>query len=96
MSAQFVRVAETDRLAISLTIDGVRATALAGDTVLTALLTNGRRVRSGEFDGAPRAGFCVMGACQDCWVSLGDGTRKRACTTAVVDGMVVSTGAPRG
>lgn len=94
MSAQFRRVAETGRPAVAFTIDGMRATALAGDTVLTALLTNGRRVRTGEFDGAPRAGFCVMGACQDCWVSLGDGTRKRACTTPVAEGMAVLTGVP--
>ena len=30
-----------------------------------------------------------MGACQDCWVVLEDGSRARACTTEVWDGMRV-------
>ena len=33
-----------------------------------------------------------MGACQDCWVTLADGRRLRACTTAVLPGMAVETG----
>ena len=44
----------------------------------------------------PRAGFCLMGACQDCWVWLADGARVRACTTPVADGMHVLTQAPPG
>ena len=41
-----------------------------------------------------RAGFCLMGACQDCWVWLADGPRVRACTTPVAEGMHVLTHAP--
>jgi len=37
----------------------------------------------------PRAGFCLMGACQDCWVALTDGRRLRACTTLAEDGMAL-------
>ena len=33
-----------------------------------------------------------MGACQDCWISLADGRRLRACTTPVRDGMAIDTG----
>ena len=66
--ARFVRVAEKARAKVALTIDGVACTALAGDTVLTALLVNGARVRDSEFGDGTRAGFCLMGACQDCWV----------------------------
>jgi NADH dehydrogenase/NADH:ubiquinone oxidoreductase subunit G len=32
-----------------------------------------------------------MGACQDCWVALEDGTRLRACTSFVGDGMRIVT-----
>ena len=88
---QFRRLAETDRAPIRLTVDGQAVAALAGDTVLTALLTVGRRARSSEFGDGPRAGFCLMGACQDCWVTLGDGRRARACTTPAEDGMAVTT-----
>lgn len=82
---------ETDRTPVEVRIDGERVSCLAGDTLLTAMLLNGRLLRHSEFGDGPRAGFCNMGACQDCWLSLGSGERVRACTTAVRDGMVVST-----
>ena len=88
---QFRRLAGTDRPRVRLVIDGRPCEALAGDTLLTALLTNGRRLRMSEFGDGPRAGFCLMGACQDCWVALADGTRLRACTSFVADGMHVVT-----
>lgn len=85
------RVAETRRPTLSFTLDGRPATALAGDTLLTAVLTHAERLRVSEFSGAPRAGFCMMGACQDCWMQLEDGTRVRACSTPVAAGMRVRT-----
>ncbi len=88
---QFVRVAESARRSLTIFVDGVAVTALAGDTLLTALLTSGRRLRDSEFGDGPRAGFCLMGACQDCWVSLDGGRRVRACTTPAADGMRVET-----
>ena len=92
--ARFVRLAETDRRALTLHIDGQPATALAGDTLLVALLSHGRRVRDSEFGDGPRAGFCLMGACQDCWVWTPAGERLRACSTTVEAGMAVLTRAP--
>ncbi|MFM0737406.1 (2Fe-2S)-binding protein [Paraburkholderia xenovorans] len=89
--AQFVRVAETQRAPLSFFIDGREATALQGDTLLTAVLTQQRRVRDSEFSGAPRAGFCLIGACQDCWMRTEDGTRLRACSTLVEPGMRIVT-----
>ncbi len=91
---QFVRLAETDRTAISLTVDGRRIEALEGDTLLTALLVNGTRVRESEFGDGPRAGHCLMAACQDCWVWMADNTRVRACSTYATDGMDVKTQNP--
>ncbi len=93
-SARFVRLAETDRPAIALRIDGEDATALAGDTLLVALLMHGRRVRDSEFGDGPRAGFCLMGACQDCWVWTPAGERLRACSTPAEAGMDVLTRPP--
>lgn len=92
--ARFVRLAETDRAALALQIDGQPATALAGDTLLVALLSHGRRVRDSEFGDGPRAGFCLMGACQDCWVWTPEGERLRACSTPVEAGMSVCTRPP--
>ncbi len=85
-----VRLLDQDRPAIRLTVDGAPVEARAGDTLLVATLTAGlSHVRTSEFGDGPRAGFCWMGACQDCWVSVeGLGTR-RACTTLAGDGMAV-------
>jgi D-hydroxyproline dehydrogenase subunit gamma len=93
-SGRFVRLAETARPALHLLIDGVPATALDGDTLLVALLTHGRRVRTSEFGDGTRAGFCLMGACQDCWVWDDAGHRLRACSTDVTEGMSVRTAPP--
>jgi NADH dehydrogenase/NADH:ubiquinone oxidoreductase subunit G len=90
-SPQFRRLAEGHRPRVHFVVDGRPCEALAGDTLLTALLTNGRRLRSSEFGDGPRAGFCLMGACQDCWVALDDGTRLRACTSFVAEGMRILT-----
>jgi len=91
---RFVRLAETDRPSQSLLIDGEPATALVGDTLLVALLSHGRRVRDSEFGDGPRAGFCLMGACQDCWVWTPAGERLRACSTPAEPGMAVLTRPP--
>ena len=93
-SARFVRLAETGRAAVRLSIDGAPASALEGDTVLVAVLGNATRLRNSEFGNGARAGFCLMGACQDCWVWDEAGSRIRACTTTVAEGMAIVTRPP--
>jgi NADH dehydrogenase/NADH:ubiquinone oxidoreductase subunit G len=88
---QFKRLAEAGRPTVTILVDGEPVAAKAGDTVLTALLLAGARARTPEFGGGERAGFCLMGACQDCWVRLADGRRIRACTTPVSGGLAVVT-----
>ena len=85
------RLAETGRAEVPFVLDGVPCTALAGDTVLTAVLTQAAQLRRNEFSAEPRAGFCLMGACQDCWVQTAQGARLRACSTFVQPGMSVLT-----
>ncbi len=87
----FRRVGETARPAIRLEADGVAIEALAGDTLLVALLTNIARLRESEFGDGARAGFCLMGACQECWVWTTEGERLRACSTPVAAGMRIVT-----
>src|SRR6266581_4763031 len=91
---RFIRLAEKNRPAVAFSIDGHPASALAGDTLLVALLSNGRRVRDSEFGDGARAGFCLMGACQDCWVWSARGERLRACSTPVAAGMAILTRPP--
>jgi len=87
----FRRVAETARERVPFTLDGEALHALAGDTVLTAVLTHRGVLRHTEWRGEARAGFCLMGACQDCWVRTEAGERLRACSTFVVQGMRLVT-----
>ena len=100
---QLARRVETARAPVTFYLDGAPVQALAGDTLLTAILMHQRHVRISEFGGAPRAGFCLIGACQDCWVRCetasgtgGDAqlTRLRACSTPVQAGMRILTRAP--
>ena len=94
MNPRFVRLAETARPPVRLLIDGRPVEALAGDTLMVALLNNTRSLRESEFGDGTRAGFCLMGACQDCWVWTADGERLRACTTVVGEGMHIVTTQP--
>ena len=89
MSGQLLRLAETVRRPIRLTLGDRTIEALEGDTLLTALLLAQGHLRISEFGHGPRAGFCLMGGCQDCWVALADGRRLRACTTLAEDGMAL-------
>lgn len=90
--SQLQRLAESGRDPVHFTLDGQPCQALAGDTVLTAMLTQGTQLRRSEFSGAARAGFCLMGACQDCWVSTESGERLRACTSFIEPGMRLISG----
>ena len=91
MNQRFVRLAEKDRQTVHFTIDGQPASALQGDTLLVAMLGATRSLRSSEFGDGRRAGFCLMGACQDCWVWTADGERLRACSSEVKEGMALVT-----
>ncbi len=96
MKPRFVRLAETDRRPTRVRIDGVEVDALEGDTLIVAILTARADLRVSEFGPEKRAGFCLMGACQDCWVWGADGDRLRACTTTVSAGLDISTKQPEG
>lgn len=91
---QFKRLKALDRAPVALKINGAGFEAMEGDTVLTAMLLAGRRVRNGDVGTGDRAGFCLMGACQDCFVWLADGGRVRACTTLVSPGLSIITHSP--
>jgi aerobic-type carbon monoxide dehydrogenase small subunit (CoxS/CutS family) len=96
VSARFVRLGEAGRRTVTFEIDGRPATALEGDTLLVALLMNTGQLRQSEFGDGPRAGFCLMGACQDCWVWTDRGDRLRACSTPVASGMRIATHGAEG
>ena len=96
MTGRLARAIVPGGAKVRILIDGEEAFAHAGDSVLVAVLIARDALRRHEFSDEMRAGFCLMGACQDCWVWLADHSRVRACTTPVADGMHVLTSPPAG
>jgi predicted molibdopterin-dependent oxidoreductase YjgC len=94
MGGRFVRLAEVHRRPIGIVVDGQPVQAFEGDTLLVAILGALGHLRTSEFGDGKRAGFCLMGACQDCWVWTAAGERLRACSTSITEGMAVSTQQP--
>lgn len=86
-TARFVRTTARNGKRLQFHFENVLMEGFEGETVLTALLCNTDYLRQFEFSEAARAGFCIMAACQDCWVWCDDGTRLRACTTPLIGGM---------
>ncbi|WP_179119683.1 2Fe-2S iron-sulfur cluster-binding protein [Ensifer adhaerens] len=80
-----------DETPVPFVLNGVAETGRRGDTVLTAILSVSGSLRQSEFTGEKRAGFCLIGACQDCYVMMADGRRVRACSTALLPGMAFIT-----
>jgi len=91
---RLIRLAENDREQIPFIFDGQPFHGLAGDTVLTAVLMVTGVLRQAEFGPEKRAGFCLMGACQDCWIWQEDGVRVRACSTPLKAGMQLCSAVP--
>ena len=79
------------RKPVPFTLDGHACTGLDGDMVITAVLAAATQLREHEASGRPHAGFCAMGACQDCWMDTANGERLRAYTTPLVAGMQLIT-----
>jgi predicted molibdopterin-dependent oxidoreductase YjgC len=94
MNSKFVRLSETGRSPVRFFINGETVSGFEGDTLLVAMLCNTDHVRHSEFGPETRAGFCLMGACQDCWVWTASGQRMRACTTVVSADLDVMTRQP--
>lgn len=89
-----VRLHLNQRTPIRMTVDDQQVVAREGETVMTALLASLAYVHNFEFYSERRAGFCMMGACQDCWLWRRNGERLQACTSLVEQDMKLSTVAP--
>ncbi|MFU8864524.1 MAG: (2Fe-2S)-binding protein [Rhodobacterales bacterium] len=93
-TGRLVRLAETGRAPVTFHLDGIAQVGLQGDNVLTAVLMVAQSLRKSDFGPEQRAGFCLMGACQDCWIWQEDGPRLQACATVLRPGMWLLSDAP--
>lgn len=77
---------------VNLHFDGRTIQAPVGCSVAAALLANGvTTFRTTPLSGAPRAPYCMMGACFDCLVEIDGQPNRQSCLVAVTEGMQVST-----
>lgn len=76
--------------AISFTFDGRTITARQGDSVAAALLLAGvGMTRTTHVSGAPRAPYCMMGACFECLMTIDGQPDRQACLVMARNGMTV-------
>lgn len=81
----FLELDETAR--VPVTFDGTPLDLPQGANLAAALLVVGVDVfRHTPVSGAPRAPFCMMGACFECLVEI-DGVVRQACMIDVTAGM---------
>ncbi len=75
---------------VALTIDGREVRVPAGETVAAAALIHGLLpFRTSAVSGAPRAPYCMMGACFDCLVEIDGMPNRQACQVRVAEGMAI-------
>ncbi|MEU5833637.1 (2Fe-2S)-binding protein [Streptomyces diacarni] len=77
---------------LRITVDGVPADGIAGQTLAGLLLASGRSSWRQAPSGAPRGVFCGIGVCFDCLVTVNGEPDVRACRRRAVDGDEVTTG----
>ena len=74
---------------VPVTFDGTALELPEGANLAAALLAAGVGVfRQTPVSGAPRAPFCMMGACFDCLVEI-DGVVRQACMVEVAAGLEI-------
>jgi len=80
------------RQKVEITVDGKKISAVEGEPILAALLSeniivNRYTVKRNE----PRGLFCGIGQCTDCAMIVNGKPNVRTCITPVQDGMVIET-----
>lgn len=75
---------------VEVTWDGTALSLPEGANLAAALLGAGVTVfRHTPVSGAPRAPFCMMGACFDCLIEV-DGVTRQACMLEVSEGLIIT------
>jgi D-hydroxyproline dehydrogenase subunit gamma len=88
----FRRLPDADGASIEVTIDGRPERVRAGDTVAAALFALGiQSHRTSDRSGAPRAPYCMMGVCFDCFVTIDGVGNRQGCLVPIRAGMRIET-----
>ncbi|MGH2531999.1 MAG: (2Fe-2S)-binding protein [Thermomicrobiales bacterium] len=82
----------SDAELVTIFHDGRPITARAGEPIVAALLAAGVRFfRTAPGSGEPRGGYCMVGRCADCLMTVDGALNIRACIMPVRQGMRVKT-----
>jgi hypothetical protein len=82
-----IRAAATERL-VEIEFNGVPLAVPGQGSVAAALLAAGAlRFRSTPVSGAPRAPYCMMGVCFECFLEIDGVANRQACLVPVRPGM---------
>ena len=77
-------------LPVTIRVNGEPIQAFPGETLLAALIAAGiRALRKSPVREEPRGGFCGMGVCRECQVTVNGTPNIRACMVKVEAGMEV-------
>jgi len=79
---------------VTIRVNGKPVAAHTGESLFAALLTAGIRTLRHSSKGqtkTARGGFCGMGVCQECRLTVDGAPDRRACMTEVAEGMEVVT-----
>ena len=92
LSAVF-RLLDPGAVQVDYTVDGIPARAPAGASVAGALLLAGyQTIRRAPADGAPRAPYCMTGACHECLATVDGVPDCQTCLIPLRNGMQISLG----
>ncbi|RLJ51705.1 2Fe-2S iron-sulfur cluster protein [Litoreibacter meonggei] len=84
----FLELEDAPRVEVSF--DGRTLSLPTGANLAASMLAAGIDVfRNTPVSGAPRAPFCMMGACFECLVDI-DGITRQACMVEVTEGMLIT------
>ncbi|SHJ20925.1 2Fe-2S iron-sulfur cluster binding domain-containing protein [Shimia gijangensis] len=87
-ASPFLELEDTPRVDVSF--EGTTLRLPVGANLAASLLAAGVEVfRHTPVSGAPRAPFCMMGACFECLVEV-DGIARQACMIDVTEGLKVT------
>ncbi len=81
---------------VTIYFEGIPVVANEGDTVASALISNGIDVFGFTEKGHPRGFFCAIGKCSSCLMEIDGIPNVRSCITPVKDGMQVKRQTGRG
>lgn len=86
----FLEIEASSAPRVEVRFDGAPLLLPLGANLAAALLATGiERFRDTPVSGAPRAPFCMMGACFDCLVEI-DGVQRQACMIEVAEGLQIT------